>query len=160
MVSKIAKARQHLIHKHHIDDPTDQQISDSMGLDVKKVALYSQVARSHASLEDPGDSDALGGHQGEEDCLADVIKDYNPTADDLLMKVRNPCTPLCDLFAIIFLLIQVLGMPTSRLGSNMCNAIFFVKQLNPAVKPTSPKACCIKAHYTRAFYLHCISRSI
>lgn len=88
MVSKIAKTRQQLIVKHHIENPTDQQISNSLGLDVKKVALYSQVARSHASLEDPSDSNALGGHQAEDDCLADVIQDYSPSADDLLMEVR------------------------------------------------------------------------
>ena len=139
MVSKIAKARQQLILKNHIDNPTDHQISDSMGLDVKKVALYSQVARSHASLEDPGDSNALGGHQGEEDCLADVIQDYNPTADDLLMKVGIMFILVHPLWPFAFCNHFLLGFGESSLFQSriceteyiVCNAMLSAWSNNP-----------------------------
>lgn len=87
MTSKLAKARQELSLNHHIENPTDQQLAKATGLSVEKVILYSQASRGHASLEDPVDSNALGGAQAETDSLADVIEDHSPTADDLIMMV-------------------------------------------------------------------------
>ena len=92
-VSQISRARQHLRAVHHVDNPTDQQIAQHLGLETEKVALYTQVGRGHASLEDPADSEALGGTRAEDDCLADVIRDSSPTAEDTLIEVRRLLQP-------------------------------------------------------------------
>lgn len=86
MVSQIAKARQRLTTQQHIDTPTDKQVAQSLGVSEEKVVLYTRLGRRHASLEDPGDGNALGARD-EEDCLADVIEDHSPTAEDLIAQV-------------------------------------------------------------------------
>lgn len=88
-MNQVGKTRQRLAARDPHSSPTDLQIAQTLGLTEEKVALYTQLSRTHFSLEDPADSTALGGVVGEEDSLADAIQDQTPTAEDLITQVNH-----------------------------------------------------------------------
>lgn len=87
LVGKVNRAKQQLIMEKHIESPTEQQIADSLGLDVEKVITCLQAGKLPASLEGPAETGAGSRGDEEEVYLSDIIEDSSPSAEALLMRV-------------------------------------------------------------------------